>query len=188
MNTKTSTEMCTKMGPKMKNDVSELLVQQIGHEFYSGYLYLDFACYFDSKGLKGFANWYHVQAMEELEHGMRFIRYLTAMDEEICLREIRQPAWTADEEKNCETIFKAALEHEQYITRLIEVIFEHAEAAHDLQTQQFLDWFIAEQMEEEKNACDMIRKFKLYGADASGLYLLDQELGKRKYTAPDADD
>lgn len=69
----------------MKNDVQELLNQQINREFYSAYLYLDFACFFEKSGLKGFASWFRVQAREELSHGMLFIRYLIISTEPVHL-------------------------------------------------------------------------------------------------------
>lgn len=172
----------------MKNDVLDLLNQQITREFYSGYLYLDFACHFQKQGLCGFAEWYRVQAREELTHGMLLIRYLLDSGEEVSLSEIEQPIWSMNEEKSCKTILDAALRHEKYITKLIENIYTHAETAHDLRTMHFLDWFIAEQTEEEKNAADLILTFGLYGHDPSGLYLLDQKLGERKYKAPVMDE
>lgn len=170
----------------MKSNILELMNQQITHEFYSAYLYLDFACIFEKCGLKGFSTWFRVQAKEELCHGMLFIHYLTDCGEDIHWQAIEQPVFKADESRMCETILEGALQHEQYITHLIETIYAHAESAHDLRTMHFLDWFIDEQGEEEKNASDLIRQFKLYGHDASSLFLMDEELGKRKFTEPDA--
>lgn len=172
----------------MKHEVTELLNQQINREFYSGYLYLDFACFFEQCGLNGFAQWYRVQAQEELDHGMMFIRYLNDCGEEIHLQEIQQPVWSMSNGKTTAGILEASLRHEQYITHLIENIHAHAEAAHDLRTMHFLDWFIGEQAEEEKNAADLIAQFRLYGQDASVLCLLDRMLGKRQYAAPGCGD
>ena len=78
----------------------------------------------------------------------------------------------------------AALEHERYVTALINAIYTAAQAAQDYRTVQFLDWFVTEQGEEEKNAADLITKMELFGSDAKGLYMLNSELAARVYTAP----
>lgn len=93
--------------------------------------------------------------------------------------------WTLKQEKTCETILQAALQHEQFITRLIEIIYEHANKANDLRTMNFLDWFIAEQAEEEKHASNLMLQFELYGHDPAALYQLDHDLGQREYAPPD---
>ncbi len=169
----------------MKNDVRDLINQQINREFHSAYLYLDFACYFEKNGLKGFAHWFREQAKEELKHGMLFIRYLIDSGEMFKWQDIEQPVWPMNEQKSCLAILKAAYRHEQYITGLIEIIYAHAEENQDLRTLDFLDWFIAEQTEEEKTAADLIREFELFGENASSLYLLDCKLGKREDEEPD---
>lgn len=79
---------------------------------------------------------------------------------------------------------KAGLKHEQYVTSLINTIYQAANEAHDFRTMQFLDWFVKEQGEEEKNADDLIKKYELFGSDPKGLYALNQELLARVYTAP----
>ena len=79
---------------------------------------------------------------------------------------------------------KAGLEHERYVTSLINTIYEAAQKVNDFRTIQFLDWFIKEQGEEEKNAQDLITKMELYGSDPRGLYLLNSELAARVYSAP----
>ena len=79
---------------------------------------------------------------------------------------------------------QATLEHEQYVTGLVHTIYEAAYSVKDFRTMQFLDWFVKEQGEEEKNAEDMIKKYKLFGEDPKGLYLIDSEMAARVYTAP----
>ena len=79
---------------------------------------------------------------------------------------------------------KAGLEHEQYVTSLINDIYGAAYDVKDFRTMQFLDWFVKEQLEEEKNADDMIKKMELFGSDAKGLYSLDAEYAGRIYSAP----
>ena len=79
---------------------------------------------------------------------------------------------------------KAAAEHERYVTGLIHAIYEAAYDVKDFRTMQFLDWFVKEQGEEEKNAEDMIKKMELFGDDAKGLYMLNSEMAARSYSAP----
>ena len=81
-------------------------------------------------------------------------------------------------------VLELGLEHERYVTGLIHTLYEAAYSAKDFRTMQFLDWFVKEQGEEEKNAEDLIKKMKLYGEDAKGLYMLNSEMAARVYTAP----
>ena len=166
----------------MNEAVYELLNQQIMHEFYSAYLYLDFADFFDAEGLKGYANWYRVQAQEELSHGMKFIHYLLENAEEVTLDTIQKPTWQGEETRTVQAVLRLGLNHEKHVTRLIEAICQKAEEVGDRRTLHFLDWFIAEQAEEESNANDMLTKFWLFGGDYSSLYLLDRELAGRTFS------
>lgn len=161
--------------------VSKLLNEQIVKEFYSAYLYLDFSVFYEAEGLDGFANWYMIQAQEERDHAMLFLKYLQENGEKVSLDVIGKP------DKELKTLMdplKAGLEHERYVTSLINDIYAAAYDVKDFRTMQFLDWFVKEQMEEEKNADDMIKKMELFGGDAKGLYSLDAEYAARVYTAP----
>ena len=165
----------------MDKKVSELLNDQINKEFYSAYLYLDMANFYASKGLDGFANWYEIQAKEEQDHAMLFYQYMHNNSEAVTLDAIAKP-----DKVYTELIdpLKAALEHEKYVTSLINAIYAAAQAANDFRTVQFLDWFVKEQGEEEKNSADLITKMELVGSDPKGLYMLNSELGGRTYSAP----
>ncbi len=165
----------------MDKTVSELLNNQINKEFYSAYLYLDIANYFDAKGLDGFANWYEVQAKEEQDHAMLFYRYMQNNDEPVKLLAIDQPD---NAFSNLLDPLKVSLEHEKYVTALINAIYAAAQKVNDFRTIQFLDWFIKEQGEEEKNASDQITKMELYGGEARSLYMLNSELLTRAYAPP----
>jgi len=161
--------------------VTALLNQQINKEFYSAYLYLDFANYYESRGLDGFANWYTVQAQEERDHALLFYKYLHNNNEHVTLEAIDKP----DKTFSCDMDpLKAALEHEQYVTSLIHDIYAAASDVKDFRTMQFLDWFVKEQGEEETNANDLISKMELFGSDPKGLYMLNSELKGRTYSAP----
>ena len=161
--------------------VADLLNDQINKEFYSAYLYLDMNNYFEARGLDGFANWYRIQAMEERDHAMLFYQYLQNNDCPVTLGAIAQP----DKEFKCDMdVLKAGLTHEEYVTSLIHNIYAAAYEIKDFRTMQFLDWFVKEQGEEETNARDMITKMELFGNDPKSLYMLNQELATRVYTAP----
>ena len=165
----------------MNAKVHELLNQQINKEFYSAYLYLSFSNYFEEKGLDGFANWYKVQAQEERDHAILFFTYLQNENQKITLDAIAKP----DEDfPSHMDVLKAGLKHEEYVTSLINEIYGAAYEVKDFRTMQFLDWFVKEQGEEETNANDLISKMELFGSDPKSLYMLNQELGTRVYTAP----
>ena len=161
--------------------VHKLLNQQINKEFYSAYLYLDFSNYFKANGLDGFANWYMIQAQEERDHAMLFYTYLQNENMPVTLDAIDKPDKVFESNMD---VLKAGLEHEIYVTSLINDIYAEAFDARDFRTMQFLDWFVKEQGEEETNANDLISKMELFGSDPKSLYMLDQELGARVYSAP----
>jgi len=165
----------------MDKKVAELLNDQINKEFYSAYLYLDFANFYAEKGLDGFANWYEVQAKEEESHAMLFYKYMHNNGQKVTLEAIAKP-----DKEFTELIdpLKAGLEHEEYVTSLINDIYSAAQEAKDFRTVQFLDWFIKEQGEEEQNANDLITKMELFGSDPRALYMLNSDLAARVYTEP----
>ena len=165
----------------MDKKVKELLNDQINKELYSAYLYLDFSNYFDERGLDGFANWYMIQAQEERDHAMLFYQYLRNNDESVELKAIAKPDKVLDDDLK---VLGFGLEHEKYVTSLINNIYAAAFEVKDFRTMQFLDWFIKEQGEEETNANDMITKMELFGSDAKSLYMLNSELAARVYAAP----
>ena len=161
--------------------VAELLNTQVNKEFYSAYLYLHFANFYTEQGLNGFANWYQIQAQEERDHALLFVKYLQNNDCPVVYEAIDKPAAELHDKMDP---LAAGLRHEQYVTSLIHTIYEAAYEVRDFRTMQFLDWFVKEQGEEEKTAEDMIKKMELYGDDAKGLYMLNSELAGRTYAAP----
>ena len=165
----------------LKEKVAQLLNEQINKEFYSAYLYLYFSNYYTEKGLNGFANWYKIQAQEERDHAMLIMQYMQNNDAIVTLEAIEKPEM--DLKENIDAL-KAGLEHEHYVTSLINNIYDAAYSEKDFRTMQFLDWFVKEQGEEETNASDLVRKMELFGTDPKSLYLLDQEMASRVYTAP----
>ena len=165
----------------MNEKIAELLNDQINKEFYSAYLYLDISNYYDDLDLDGYSNYYMVQAQEERDHAMMFLKYMQDNGLKVTLKAIDKP------DKVFENVLDPlviAAEHERYVTSLINNIYHEAHQAKDYRTMKFLDWFVNEQMEEEDSADTMINRYKLFGQDAKGLYLLDQEYMARVYTAP----
>jgi ferritin len=165
----------------MNNRVHELLNQQINKELYSAYLYLEFSNYFEDAGLDGFANWYKIQAQEERDHAMLFYQYLQNENQKVTLMGIDNPSREFSSHMD---VLKAGLAHEEYVTSLINDIYAAAYDVKDFRTMQFLDWFVKEQGEEETNANDLITKMELFGSDPKSLYMLNQELLARVYSAP----
>ena len=165
----------------MNEKVHALLNAQINKEFYSAYLYLEFSNHFKAAGLDGFANWYMIQAQEERDHAMLFYQYLQNENQKVTLDAIDKPDKVFASHMD---VLKAGLAHEEYVTSLINDIYAAAYEVKDFRTMQFLDWFVKEQGEEETNANDMITKMELFGSDPRSLYLLNQELAARVYTAP----
>lgn len=165
----------------MNDKIAALLNQQVNKEFYSAYLYLDMANFYDEMDLDGYSNYYMIQAQEERDHALQFIQYMQTNNLKITLEAIDKP------DKTYKTVLdplETAAEHERYVTALIHDIYHEAHQAGDYRTMKFLDWFVDEQMEEEDNADTMVSRYKLFGTDPKGLYLLDQEYAGRTYTAP----
>ena len=165
----------------MNEKIAFLLNQQINKEFYSAYLYLDMSNYYDELDLNGYANYYMVQAQEERDHALLFMQYMQSIGLKVTLEAIDKP------DKVFNSILdplEIAAEHERYVSALINDIYHECHEARDYRTLKFLDWFVDEQREEEDSADSMVSRYKLFGQDPRGLYLLDQEYAGRVYTAP----
>jgi len=158
-----------------------MINNQINKEFFSSYLYLDISNYYNDKNLAGFGNWYAVQTQEEYAHAMLFLQYLLNNGEKPELATIPGPESKYSDFKQPLTV---AYEHELFISKSINDIYAAAYEIKDFKTMQFLDWFVKEQGEEEKNADDLCKRFDLFGNDPRGLYLLDNELKSRTFTPP----
>ena len=165
----------------MDAKVYDLINDQINKELYSAYLYLSFADYYADAGLDGYANFYMIQAQEERDHALIFRKYLLENDRVPKLGAIAQPDKTFTDYMGP---LQAALEHEQYVTSLINDIYAAADEVKDYRAMQFLKWFIDEQMEEEDTARDMITKMELFGEDKRSLFELNQEYASRTYSLP----
>lgn len=158
-----------------KNLLSEMNTQ-IKLELYSGYLYLSMAAYFEAHNLPGFAHWMRKQAGEEQEHALKFFDYINDRGEKVVLQAIEQPP---SEFKSPLAIFEQSLEHEKSVTARIDLLYSIAVKDNDYASQSFLNWFVDEQVEEEKHASEIVEQLKMVGDSANGLFMIDAVLGKR---------
>ena len=165
----------------MNERLAELLNDQINKELYSAYLYLDMANFYDEMDLDGYKNYYMIQAQEERDHALLFMEYMQTTGLKVTLQAIDKPDKVY---ANIIDPLEAAAEHERYVTGLINAIYHEAYEIRDYRTMKFLDWFVDEQREEEDRADKMVSRYKLFGTDAKGLYMLDQEYAGRVYAAP----
>ena len=155
----------------MNEKIFKALNEQIKHEFYSSYLYLSIASYFENVPLDGFMKWFRKQAEEEHEHGMKIYNYINDRNCQVELQAIDKVPFKFN---SIEEIFELALAHEKKVTHWINEIYELALKEKDHATAIFLQWFITEQVEEEKNAQDNLDQIKLIGDDKAALFVLDQ--------------
>lgn len=158
--------------------IEEVLNAQINKEFYSAYLYLAMSAYFDEIGLKGFSNWTKVQAREEVDHGMILFDYVIARNGNVELNQIEAPEYDFHEPLQ---VFEKIYNHEKSVTASIDCVADMTEDECDLATRNFIDWYIAEQVEEEASVYEIIKKMRMFGSEKSVLYHLDIELSKREY-------
>jgi ferritin len=160
----------------LSKKLQDALNQQINHEIFSSYLYLAMSAHFESVNLPGFARWMKIQSGEENEHGMKFFHYINERGGRVVLEAIAKPPV---EFKTPLDVMKKVLEHEKKVTGTIEALYELSMKEKDYATQVMLHWFIKEQVEEEKNASDIIEMLKNIGEAPAGLAMLDSRLGAR---------
>ncbi|NHW23834.1 MAG: ferritin [Archaeoglobales archaeon] len=154
------------------------LNQQLNRELYSGYLYLSMTAYFESLGLRGFANWMKVQSQEELMHAMKFFDYIARRGGRVELFEIEGPPKSWSSPLNA---FEYGLEHERKVTQLISDLVELAIAEKDHSTFNMLQWFVKEQVEEEESFDEIVEKLRMAKDNNMILLMIDRELGERKF-------
>ncbi|MBM4160432.1 MAG: ferritin [Ignavibacteria bacterium] len=157
--------------------MQDAMNQQIKHEFYSSYLYLGMSAHFESVNLPGFAHWMKAQSDEEAEHGMKFFDFINERNGRVVLEAIDKPP---TEFKSPLEVMKKVLEHEKKVTAMINALYELAVKEKDYPSQVMLQWFITEQVEEEKSASDIIELLKNLGDTPAGLIMVDEKLGGRK--------
>lgn len=161
----------------LSKPLQDAINEQINHELYSAYLYLSMSAHFQTQNLPGFANWTRIQYQEETEHALKFFNYLHDRSSSVALKAIEQPPGKF---KTPLDVFKQILEHEQKVTGLINKLYDLALKEKDYPAQTFLQWFINEQVEEEKNATDIVNLLEMIGNSPVNLIMADRQLGARK--------
>jgi ferritin len=156
--------------------LQDAINDQINKELYSSYLYLSMAAYFEAHNLGGFAKWMHTQEGEERAHAMRFYQLLVDRGGRVMLKGIAAPE---AEWKSSLELFKQVADHEAKVTASINALYELALREKDYAAQAALQWFITEQVEEEKNAAEIVQQLELIDAHGTAVLMLDHRLGKR---------
>lgn len=165
----------------MNPSISSLMSKQVAEEYASAYLYLAMSAQTDRMGFPGFANWFHVQAQEELAHGTHIFEHILERGEKPVLGALAAPA---SEFRDMVDLFEQTLAHERHITNLINQLASAAFAEHDHATYQFLQWYISEQIEEEATADQLLQQVRHIGDNLGLLYGLDKELATRVFVDP----
>ena len=155
------------------------LNDQINFEFYSSYTYLAMAGYCESIDLSGFANFFRVQAKEELDHAMKLYDYVYQKNGSVVLEQVNKPQGDYD---GIIDVFEKGYEHEQLVTRKIYELTDIAYEEREHSTISLLKWFIDEQVEEENNFNSLVKRVRRIQDNPAGLYLMDDELATRVYT------
>jgi ferritin len=153
------------------------LNEQLNAELYSSYLYLSMSAYLESINMAGMANWMRIQAEEEKMHGMKFFDFIVSREGRVKLTAIAAPEteWASPL-----AAFQATYAHEQKVTGLINDLVKLAQEEADTASDIFLQWFVTEQIEEEKNADTIVQKLAMIKDAPQGLLMLDKELGARR--------
>ena len=161
----------------IKEKMVKAINKQINAELFSSYLYLSMAAHFASINWLGFAHWMKVQSKEEYGHAMKFFEYVLERGGKVTLAEIAAPKL---EWKSPLAVFEEIYAHELKVTALINDLVKLAKEDNDYATENLLQWYINEQVEEEASAVAIMEKLKLVNNAASGLFIIDQELAGRK--------
>lgn len=163
--------------PNLSKRLEKALNEQIVRELESAYIYLSMCAYFEAQNLRGMAHWMRLQAQEELRHAMKIFDFVNDRGGRVELGPIAKPP---TDFKSPLDAFQKALAHEQKITQCINDLYDLADDEDDYSTEVMLQWFIDEQVEEEKSASEIVEQLKLVGDNGAGLLVLDQRLGQRE--------
>jgi ferritin len=161
--------------------MAERINEQINREMFSAYLYMAMSARMTEAGYHGVGKWLMVQYHEEMFHAMKFYGYLQDQGSAVDLKAIAVPSF---KETGLKELFHHVLEHEKSVTKSIHEIMGQAVEEKDYATQSLAQWYVSEQVEEEKNAMDILQSIDLVGNSAQGLFLVNIELGKRGLGVP----
>ncbi|MDP3179432.1 MAG: ferritin [Spirochaetaceae bacterium] len=161
--------------------MADRINEQINREMYSAYLYLAMSARMSEKGYRGVGNWLMIQYHEEMFHAMKLYGYLQDQGAVVALQTIAKPDFP---ETALKPLFQHALEHEKGVTKSIHEIMALAIEEKDYATQVLAQWYVDEQVEEEKNATEILQTIDLLGDSPHGNFMLNIELGKRSLSVP----
>ena len=165
----------------LSTKIEKAINSQINAELYSSYLYVSMGMYFESEDMSGAAKWMNAQAQEELVHAEKFMNYVNERGGRVVLEAIEKPP--VEWESGLAT-FEAALDHERKVSSLINELVFLTRSENDYMTDNFLQWFVSEQVEEEASVGEVVRKMRLAGESGGGRFMIDKELGLRVFTPP----
>ncbi|MFO7974842.1 MAG: ferritin [Candidatus Hydrogenedentota bacterium] len=160
----------------LSKKMEKALNKQINAEMYSAYLYAAMGAHFDAESLDGLANWMKAQAQEEMVHAMKFYSYIVEAGGRVVFEAIDKPPTDFGKP---EKVFEQVLKHERKVTKLINNLVALTREENDYATDNFLQWFVAEQVEEEASADDILQKMKLVGDHPHSLFMMNAKLGER---------
>jgi len=161
----------------LSKKIEEALNEQANKEIYSAYFYLGMSFYAASIGLEGFRHWFYQQWKEELFHAKKFYDYIVQQKGKVTLEAIEKPP---QDFSSAEDLFAKTLNHEKKVTGLINGLAELAKSENDSEAENFLQWFVKEQKEEEETPAGILKKIEEKGKDEKGLSEIDRELATRK--------
>ena len=167
----------------ISNKMQDAINDQVAAEFFSAHLYLSMAAYLESIDLPGLAHWMRIQYQEELAHVDKFFHYIIERGSKVTLAQIAKPknSW-----KSIVAPFEDAFEHEQKGTARIGKLVNMARTEKDHATENFLQWFVGEQVEEEASVAEIVDQIKLAGEKGGGMFMVDKELAGRVFMPPAA--
>ena len=163
----------------ISKSVQDAINEQIKNEFASAYYYLSMSAYFQTVNLPGFSHWMHMQHQEELSHSMKFFDYIHTRGGRVTVPAIDKPQ--ADFSSPLD-VFQKYLEHERKVTAMINKLYDVVSKENDYASQIMLQWFINEQVEEEKVGVDIVEQLKMIGDNRGALLMLDRQLASREST------
>jgi len=160
----------------LSKTLEKALNKQINNEYYSAFLYLSMASHFENINMLGMARWMRMQYEEEIMHAMKIFDMVIGMEGQVVLKQVDSPPTKFD---SVLSVFKQTLDHERNVTKMINDIYSIARKESNYAVQSALQWFIDEQVEEEKSVLEIVNQLKMIGDETTSLLMLDSKLGSR---------
>ena len=160
----------------LSKTLENALNEQLNQEYYSAFLYLSMASHFEFINMLGMASWMRLQYEEEVLHGIKIFDMIIDMEGTVTLKQVDGPPTKFD---SVISVFEQTLEHERNVTKMINEIYTLAQKENNYAVQSALQWFIDEQVEEEKSVLEIVNQLKMIGDETTPLLMLDNKLGNR---------